>query len=259
MRLSTHRAPAARAVIALALCVVGCGSSEEASPPARERGPFAEAPPTLSAPPPADPSSSRGRRSRESERFGSGSLEATGTTSATTTTTTTTTIEVPGEHERDLGADLASAIGSPASCIDVETARALHGHLAIRVTATVMATGSITRASASASGLSPAAIACVEDRALHAHLTPPIERAPRGVSTTLEYDVAATADTRTTTTPEIPTPRGAVAPGIVTPAIGPDGPVQGSVAPSSTLPALGPSGRPEGSVAPDLVLPARTP
>jgi hypothetical protein len=245
--------------VALALTTMACGGSDDAEAPSGSgRGPFsaAAAAPT---PPRAPPTSPRSR-SRGPDPVAHGAVAPAivpgpiGSTTRVDVTETTTEA-----HERDLGVELANAIGSPASCIDLETARSLHGHLRVHVTATVMATGSITRATATGSGLSREALACVEARALAAHLAAPIERAPRGVSASLDYDVSATDDTRTTSTPDFVLQPGAVAPGVVTPAVGPDRPVEGRVTPSSTLPATGGAGRPEGSVAPDIVLPARTP
>ncbi len=256
MRAPTLAATATATVLVL---TSACGSSEQpATPPARDRGPFG----TVATPsePPAAPGTRPGRRSRTPDPFGHGDLDPVGEPGPFTITDR---VEVPGDPprpaERDLSADLVSAVGAPTACIDLAAARAARGHLSIRITATVMPTGAITRASASGAGLSPQAISCIEARALSARLAAPVEGAPRSVSGTIEVDVATTEDTTETTTPEIPTPPGAVAPGIVTPAIGPSGPVEGSVTPSSTLPATGPDGRPEGTVAPDILLPARAP
>jgi hypothetical protein len=111
----------------------------------------------------------------------------------------------------------------------------------------------------SASSLPEAAVHCVEQRVLGAHLTGPIEGAPRSVSTTLRFEVTATDDTVTHETPEWHQPGQVAAPGIVLPAQGATGPASGSVRPDSVLPAVGATGRPEGSVQPDIVLPARAP
>jgi hypothetical protein len=245
-------------MLVLVLALAGCGGEEQATPPGRERGPFGAASTAPVAPTAAaERVVPAGRRSREPDMFAHGPIAPSSGGGVTSTERVEATIELDAPAERNLGAELVTAVGSPAGCIDLATARSLHGRLTIQVSATVMPTGSITRASASGSGLPPAALDCVEARALAARLAAPIEGAPRGISGTLEYEVTATDDAVTVTTPDIPTPRGAVAPGIVTPALGPDGPIAGNVAPSSTLPATGPDGRPEGSVAPDVLLPAR--
>lgn len=161
-------------------------------------------------------------------------------------------------EERDLGAELAAAVGSPASCIDLATARSLHGSLSIHVTATVTPTGSVTRGTASGAGLPAAAAECVQARVLAAHLAPPIEGAPRTISATLSFEVTATDDETTTETPAWRQPGHVAEPGVVLPAVGATARPEGAVAPDSTLPAQV-TGRPQGSVAPDLVLPARGP
>ena len=129
---------------AIALCTVGCGGEDTAPAPGHERGPFGAASSAPVAPPPVPaPLGPTGRRSREPDMFDHGTIApSTGTVGATTTDhveITGGTIVAPAE--RRFGVELATAIGSPAGCIDVATARALHGRLVIQVSATVMPTG----------------------------------------------------------------------------------------------------------------------
>ncbi len=249
MRASLTLAPLALALLA--------GGGDEAPTSTHARGPYggtvATAPVTSSAPP-----------RHASEPFASRSSRATASPSAPSTpageetTTTVTTVESPVADERDLGAELAAAVGSPASCIDLATARSLHGTLSIHVTATVTPAGGVTRGTASGAGLPASAIECLRARVLAAHLGGPIEGAPRTLSTTLSFEVSATDDETTTETPAWHQPGHVVEPGVVLPAVGATGRPEGAVAPDHTLPARA-SGRPEGSVPPDLVLPARGP
>ncbi|MFO0681366.1 MAG: hypothetical protein U0234_04910 [Sandaracinus sp.] len=243
-------------VVSFALALAACGDDE--APPSAEhsRGPYGA---VASAPQAtvARPHHALGTLDRESLRpapLGAAPTTADGEEATTATAAATGATE----QERDLGAELASAVGSPASCIDLATARALHGALAIHVTATITPTGSVTRGTASAVGLPEAAAECIRARVLAAHLGAPVEGAPRTIATTLSFDVTATDDETTTETPVWHQPGAVAEPGVVLPAVGATGRPEGAVAPDHTLPAQA-TGRPEGSVAPDLVLPARGP
>jgi hypothetical protein len=243
-----------RALLITAIVLVACGGEEEAAPASAARGPFrgpvhVAAPSTTTAATPV----SVGRHDYHplTTTRPSGSIAAPSTATGASTPTTTARAT-----ERDLGAELGAAIGSPTSCIDTETARTLHGHLAISVSANVTPTGSVTRATASG-GLPPAALECIRTRALGAHIAPPIEGAPRTVTASLAFDVTTTDDVTTRVTPVWHQPGQIVEPGIVTPAIGAEGRPAGSVPPDITQPAVGAQGRPEGSVPPDIITPAR--
>lgn len=139
---------------------------------------------------------------------------------------------------RDLGEELRAAIGDITGCLDAETARSLHGSLTVNVTATVLPSGTMSRANATAP-LPEAARRCIQDRALHASIAA-VERAPRSISTTLRFEVEASAP---------PPPVREYAPDYTPP---------GAAAPGVTLPALG-GPPPPGAQAPGLVLPARVP
>lgn len=158
--------------------------------------------------------------------------------------------------ERNLGDELRAAIGSPESCIDLATARTLHGHLSISVSATVTPAGGVTRASASGGSLPESVLSCVQARALAARIAAPVEGAPRTISTSLSFDVTTTDDEVTRVTPEWRQPGAVATPGIVLPAVGAEGRPSGAVAPDIVTPAIGATGRPEGSVSPDIVAPA---
>jgi len=245
-----------RIAIAIALTLTACGSGETpASSAGHQRGPFAAAPATATPPTSvARPS----RPHRDLDTFDHGSLSPSSAGAITETTTTSSSGgTAAGPEERHLGDELATAIGSPASCLDLETARSLHGRLSVSVSATVMATGGVTRATASGASLPETVLTCLQARALAAHLRAPVEGAPRTVSTTLAFDVTATDDRTTTTTPEWHQPGAVAEPGHVLPAVGAQGRPEGALAPDSTLPAIGARGRPEGSVSPDIVTPAR--
>ncbi|UJR79806.1 hypothetical protein [Sandaracinus amylolyticus] len=188
-------------------------------------------------------------RTRTPQAWGAGPLEVTETRTETT----------PGEApERDLGAELRSAIGTPTQCFDVQTARAMTGTVRIPVRAYVMATGRITRAEVG--GSAPEAVrACIAGLLEARAMRGPIEAAPRTVSTELVLELQADAAPTTvrSESPEVPLQPGAVAPGITLPARGGDAPAPGFVPPSSTLPAAGPEDRPPGFVPPSSTLPAR--
>ena len=246
-----------RLTLALVVVLAGCGGGEEAPSTASARGPFGAPAPT--APPTTVtahlPSQHRGFDTLDHDSL-SPSARAATSTAATSTGGggAAAATEAEGRH---LDRELAAAIGSPTSCLDLETARSLHGHLSVSVSATVMPTGNVTRATASGGSLPAAVLTCLQTRALGAHLAAPVEGAPRTVSTSISFDVETTADTTTTTTPVWHQPGAVQEPGTVLPAIGAEGRPTGALAPDSTLPAIGAQGRPEGSVGPDIVTPAR--
>jgi len=164
-----------------------------------------------------------------------------------------------GGDTADYSAALASAFGSPASCISASTRERLEGQSTLRVSVRVRATpsGRVTSATVTGGGLSDEDRACMTAHAEGLRL-PAIEDGPRTVSASIEYDVQSTPGTRTDPeTPEYRLPSGAQRPGVVLPAQGAEGRPAGAVTPDSTLPAQTDQGRPAGSVEPDIVLPAQ--
>ena len=157
---------------------------------------------------------------------------------------------------RDLSEEFRAAIGDITSCLDAETARSLRGSLTVNVTATVLPSGTMSRANVTASLPEPVR-RCIQERALHASIGA-VERAPRGISATLRFEVEASAappPVREYAPDYIPP--GATAPGLTLPALG-GAPPSGAQAPGLTLPALG-GAPPPGAQAPGLVLPAQGP
>jgi hypothetical protein len=245
--------------IGVVCALVGCGGDDP--PPTVGRGPF-RGPPATTRPAAAAPLAGPGATGRR--EYGTTdhtTLHAAPpvTGGSTTTTSVTPAATTAEEAHRDLPADLAAAIGSPASCIDTTVARGLHGRLLVNVSATVTAVGTVTRATASGTGLPESTIECIRARALAAHLAGPVEGAPRTISTTLAFDITTTDDETTTETPVWHQPGAVAEPGHVLPAGGTvTARPEGSVRPDSVLPAVAPSGaHQEGRVAPDIVLPAR--
>jgi hypothetical protein len=174
------------------------------------------------------------------------------------------TYPVAGERprdDRDLGAELRAALGSPEGCVRGETMTRLGGRLDVQVTATVGPSGRVSTASVGAPGLSAEERACLERRAGGVVLRGPVEGAPRRVSTTLAATYRATPPPppRDVPPPPIPLPPGARPPSHALPAQVGDGPAPGSVAPRIVLPAQVGDGPAPGSVAPRIVLPARGP
>jgi hypothetical protein len=163
--------------------------------------------------------------------------------------------------ERDLGAELRAALGSPAGCIRSDTMLRAGGRLDVHVTATVGPSGRVTRATAHAESLSTDERACLERRAGAVVLRGPVEGAPRAVTTTLAvtYRETPPPPPRDAPPPPIPLPPGARPPAYTLPAQVGDGPSPGTVPPRIVLPAQVGSGPAPGSVAPSLVLPAQGP
>lgn len=112
--------------------------------------------------------------------------------------------EVTEEKERDLAAELKSAIGTPTDCLtDFSVARPTK--LRISVTATVRPTGMVITPSAYATGISTRARQCIERRAGTVVLPALEEPVSQTVSTIIEVDyeppVIVEAD------PGVPEPR----------------------------------------------------
>lgn len=159
----------------------------------------------------------------------------------------------------DYSAALASAFGSPTSCISAATRERLEGQSTLRVNVRVRATpsGRVTSATVTGGALSGEDLACMTAHAEGVRL-PPVEDGPRTITASIEYDVQSTPGTRADPEPpEIRLPSGAQRPAVVLPAQGAEGRPSGAVTPDSTLPAQTDQGRPAGSVEPDIVLPAR--
>ena len=183
----------------LVLCA--CGDDAPAAAAGRGRGPHgagagAVATAEVSPTPPAAPvgATSRSRRSTSAAhaptppRVGAGP----GTAVAPAAPREGERDDEPAEAERDLSADLHAAIGAIEHCIDLETARRLDGALHVSVTAQLMPSGRISRASANAAGLSRAQNACIEGVVERASIRGPVEGAPRAVSTIIELNVEIT-------------------------------------------------------------------
>jgi hypothetical protein len=100
--------------------------------------------------------------------------------------------EAPAEAEpaeRNLSAELTSAFGSPTDCFDFARVSTLGDTLVVNVSITVMPSGRVNRSSVSASGLLPAEIDCLEQRAMTLALRAPIEDAPRTIASRIEYAI----------------------------------------------------------------------
>lgn len=95
----------------------------------------------------------------------------------------------PEPPPRDLSGELASAFGQPLSCLDAAAVASGGGRLTVTITAYLMPSGRITRASASAPGQPSEAITCLEKRASALSLRGPIDDAPRQVSAALPVEV----------------------------------------------------------------------
>ena len=149
------------ASVALVLALGACGGDDEAIAAAHPRGPAGAPAPTTAS---AAPELVRAHHTfdtldREdiqhatapSAAGASGAGAGGGAGSAPAATTA-----------RNYAAELATAIGSPAPCIDLAEARSIGAHLSVAVSAMVTPAGNVTRASVMAGVLSLAALACIE-------------------------------------------------------------------------------------------------
>lgn len=92
---------------------------------------------------------------------------------------------------RDLPSELIALLGQPASCLDLAAIAAAGGRTTISITAQVMPSGRVTRASASAPNQLGDALRCLEDRATAKSFRGPVPGAPREVTATIPIEVVA--------------------------------------------------------------------
>ncbi|GAB4215812.1 MAG: hypothetical protein OHK0013_41710 [Sandaracinaceae bacterium] len=253
-------------VSALTLSVGGCGADEDAPPPpgSPDRASVAGLTRQGSLSGPRSPSSRWGRAPEpepvELSRLAAPPDIVIEQPSEASPSTPSTGAQVP--PRRDLGDELRRAIGGIEGCLDAQTAARLGGSLSVSISATALPSGRLQRASVSAGSLPSTAVECIRARAEAASLAPPIEGAPRTVSTTLRFQVSAslTSETRRELAPDVVAlPPGSQAPGLTLPALGQPGPAPGARAPGIVLPAVVGEGPPPGYVAPGLTLPAQGP
>ena len=104
--------------------------------------------------------------------------------------------------ERDYGAELLAAIGSPVQCLKTRIGPDAPSAIAISLEATVVETGIVTRNQATSAQLDESEIKCVQARLAGLRLRAPIPDAPRTVRATLELNQQAPAAKRAPTDDE---------------------------------------------------------
>lgn len=91
---------------------------------------------------------------------------------------------------RDLGAELSALLPRITSCVDLaQAAMQRDGRLVVTASAVVLGTGSISRATISAPGQPPGAIACLQQQILTLSLADGVPGAPLSVQGTTELTV----------------------------------------------------------------------
>jgi hypothetical protein len=90
------------------------------------------------------------------------------------------------EDERDYGAELLAALGTPVNCFKTRIGPDAPTEIRISVEASVVETGIVTRSDASSAQLDDSEIACVRGRLGRLRLRAPVSGAPRSVRATLE-------------------------------------------------------------------------
>lgn len=98
--------------------------------------------------------------------------------------------QAPAAPERDLSSELARLIPAPGECLDLALASA-GGKVAISVTAMVMPSGRLSRASVSVPGQPAESLKCIERRVLQGALSPDVPKAPVQVQANLALEVVA--------------------------------------------------------------------
>jgi hypothetical protein len=97
------------------------------------------------------------------------------------------------EDERDYGAELLAALGTPVNCLKTRVGSDAPTEIRISLEASVVETGIVTRSDASSAQLDDGEIACVRGRLGGLRLRAPVSGAPRSVRATLELKRQAPA------------------------------------------------------------------
>jgi hypothetical protein len=106
---------------------------------------------------------------------------------------------------RDLSSELSSALAGTSECVDLaQAAKQPGGKQTISVSAVVLGTGTISRASVQANGQPAAALTCIERAVLAMKLGAPVPDAPVTVRATTEVQVRAAPPAAPTTAPPAP-------------------------------------------------------
>lgn len=93
------------------------------------------------------------------------------------------------EKKRDYGAELLRAVGSPVDCLVPRSTSDAPAVLAIDIEAYVMPSGGVGRGVARSALLGEEELSCIRRRIEAIRLSPPIEEAPRRVSTTWRLEL----------------------------------------------------------------------
>ena len=96
----------------------------------------------------------------------------------------------PNVPERDLASELARLVPPPGECLDLAAASA-QGKVAISVSAMVMPSGRLSRASVSVPGQPQESLKCIERRVLQGALPPDVPRAPIQVEAKVALEVVS--------------------------------------------------------------------
>lgn len=96
-----------------------------------------------------------------------------------------------GPPPRDLSAELSTMLGAPVPCVDYAAVASGGGRLTIGLSAYVVPSGRITRATVRAPGQPSEAVRCLEKRLSSASFRGPVEGAPREVSATVPLEVVS--------------------------------------------------------------------
>ena len=196
-----------RACAALLLCAVACKKSEPYQPPPPglrdgEGKPVVAAPITP-PPPPAPAPEPPTVYDFERGTADPGSLSAKAPPSGLAPGNA---LPAPaadaGGPPRDLSAELSAALAPATNCIDVAQAAAQpEGRLTISVSAYLQGSGRVSRATVTAPGQPPAALACMQKLVLGLSLRAPIPAAPVQVSATTQLQVRGAGATGGQATP----------------------------------------------------------
>ncbi|MDB4975587.1 MAG: hypothetical protein JWN48_3928 [Myxococcaceae bacterium] len=92
---------------------------------------------------------------------------------------------------RDLPSELIKLLGQPADCLDLAAVASAGGRTTISITVSVMPSGRIIRATASAPNQAGDALRCLENRASAGNFRGPVPAAPRDVTATIPIEVVA--------------------------------------------------------------------
>lgn len=187
-----------RCALLLGAAAGGCGGDKSAAAPPPAPGRGVTAMPELTPSAPSDPTQQAPSRKSAAQQVAEAQarLRKAGTQPGAVPPTPSGPASEPNQGDKkpakpDLPAHLQQGMAAAPSCVQPRPQDSAQKQLGIAVTAHVMATGSVSRAEVSASGLQRSELDCLKRMAEGVRFPTPVEDAPKRVSTTVTLELEA--------------------------------------------------------------------